>query len=371
MNYNFISRPSLIKALRILWFNWRDIKHPEAGGSEVLTHELMRRFVLRGYKMTLFCGRVEGRPREEDIDGVNIVRDGGKYTVYGRGRSYFKKNRDRFDFVIDEVNPRPFLDPKKLAGKPALVLFHQMIREEWFYELPFLFSHFCNFYENRWLLPYRQTPTLTVSQSSKKDLESIGFKNVKVIPMGISNEPLSRLSQKEDSPTVVFIGRLKRHKLPDHAIKAFQIIKEEIPTAKMWVIGDGYMLSELTKLRNRDIKFFGHVENRVKYQLLSRAHLTLVPSVREGWGLVVTESNAMGTPVVAYDVNGLRDSVLDGRNGVLVKGKDPESLATYTVKILSDKDMLNRLSVSALEHSRQFSWDKTFDYFSAQIHNVI
>ena len=139
----------------------------------------------------------------------------------------------------------------------------------------------------------------------------------------------------------------------------------------MWVIGDGYMLSELKKLGNRVIKFFGHVENRVKYQLLSRAHLTLVPSVREGWGLVVTESNAMGTPVVAYDVNGLRDSVLDGTNGVLVKGNDPESLARYTVKILTDKDMLNRLSVNALGYSRQFSWDKTFEYFSSQIDDML
>jgi len=356
--------------MRILWFNWRDIKHPDAGGAEVLTHEVMKRYVRRGDEMTLFCAKVKGRPSQEQIDGVNIVRDGGKYTVYRRGRSYFKKNRDRFDFVIDEVNPRPFLNPKILAGKPTLVLFHQLIREEWFYELPFPLSHFCNFYENRWLLPYRQTPTLTVSQSSKKDLESIGFKDVKVMPMGISKEPLNGLPQKEDSPTVVFIGRLKRHKLPDHAIKAFQIIKEQIPSAKMWIIGNGYMLHELKKLGNRDVKFFGHVENLIKYELLSRAHLTLVPSIREGWGLVVTESNAMGTPVVAYEVNGLRDSVLDGRNGVLVKGKDPESLAKYTLKILTDKDLLNRLSVNALEYSRQFSWDKTFEYFASQIDNM-
>ena len=139
----------------------------------------------------------------------------------------------------------------------------------------------------------------------------------------------------------------------------------------MWVIGDGYMLSELKKLGNRVIKFFGHVENQVKYDLLSRAHLILVPSIREGWGLVVTESNAMGTPVVAYDVNGLRDSVIDGRNGILVRGKNPESLARSALEILKDKEMLRRLSVNALEYSRQFNWDKTFDYFSAQIHNVI
>jgi len=357
--------------MRILWFNWRDIKHPEAGGAEVVTHEVMRRFVKRGYEMTLFCPKVQGRPSREIIDGVKIVREGGKYTVYHKGRSYFKRNKDNYDVIIDEVNPRPFLNPSILDGKPALVLFHQMIREEWFYEMPFPISYFCSFYENRWLVPYRQTPTLTVSASSKKDLEDIGFKQVKVIPMGISTVPLSEVRQKENNPTVAFIGRLKRHKLPDHAIKAFLMIKRDIPSAKMWVIGAGYMQNELEKLGNKDITFFGHTENQVKYDLLSRAHLILVPSMREGWGLVVTESNAMGTPVVAYDVNGLRDSVLDGRNGILVKDRTPESLAENALNILIDKEKLKRLCVSALEYSRQFSWDKTVDYFSNQIDVVL
>ena len=356
--------------MRILWFNWRDIKHPEAGGAEVLTHEVMRRLVQRGHTMTLFCPQVNGMPSEEQIDGINIVRKGGKYTVYSRGRSYFKKNKDRYDLIVDEVNPRPFLNPKILDGKPTLLLFHQMIREEWFYELRFPLNYFCSIYENRWLIPYKDTLTLTVSQSSKRDLEEIGFKNVKVIPMGLGREPLKEIGLKEKDPTVVFIGRLKRHKLPEHAIKAFHILKNEIPSAKMWVIGDGYMLNELEKANYKDIKFFGHVRNEVKYDLLSKAHVVLIPSVREGWGLIVTESNAMGTPVIAYNVNGLRDSVQDGQNGILVKDKNPESLARSALKLLSDKEELRLLSVNALEYSRQFNWDNTTDFICGQIEDM-
>jgi glycosyltransferase involved in cell wall biosynthesis len=320
--------------------------------------------------MTLFCPQVNAMPSKEQIDGINIVRNGGKYTVYSRGRSFFKRNRDSYDLIVDEVNPRPFLNPKILEGKPTLLLFHQMIREEWFYELPFPLSYFCNIYENRWLVPYKETLTLTVSPSSKRDLEGIGFKNVKIIPMGISREPLKEIRLKEEDPTLVFIGRLKRHKLPDHAIKAFLILKKDIPSAKMWVIGDGYLLNELMKANYRDIKFFGHVRNDVKYDLLSKAHVVLIPSVREGWGLIVTESNAMGTPVIAYDVNGLRDSIQDGRNGILVKDKNPESLARSAVKLLTDKERLRLLSVNALEYSRQFNWDNTADYFCTQIENM-
>lgn len=358
--------------MRILWFNWRDIKHPDSGGAEVLTHEIMKRFVQRGYEMTLFCPRVQGRPSKEVIDGVNIVRgDGGKYTIYNRGRSFFKKHKDEYDLIIDEVNPRPFLNPAILNGKPALVLFHQLIREEWFYELPFPLSYFCYFYENRWLLPYRNTPTLTVSQSSKNDLVEIGFKNVEVLPMGLSTEPLKQVGRKEVVPTIVFIGRLKRHKLPDHAIRAFQIVKRTIPSAKMWIIGDGYMLNRLKKMNTEDVIFYGHVQNKEKYDLLSRAHLVLTPSMREGWGLIVTESNAMGTPVVAYNVNGLRDSVIHGKNGLLVNENTPESLASSASSILMDTTELKKLSFNALEYSKQFNWDKTVDYFSTQIHKIV
>lgn len=357
--------------MRILWFNWRDIRHPDAGGAEVLTHEVMRRLVQHGYDMTLFCPKVKGRSNREIIDGIKIIREGGEYTVYRHGRNYFKRNHDKYDLVIDEVNPRPFLNPKVLNGKPALVLFHQLIREEWFYEMPFPISYFCHFYENRWLLPYQSTRTLTVSESSKMDLEKIGFSNVRVIPMGVSVDPLNRLSLKENDPTVVFIGRLKKHKLPDHSIKAFLILKRDLPLAKMWIIGNGYMLDRLRKITVKDVTFYGHVENSLKYDLLSRAHVVLIPSIREGWGLIVIESNAMGTPVVAYDVNGLRDSVIDGKNGFLVREKSPEFLAKQVVKLLKDKELLRRLSNQALEYSRNFSWDKTTDFFISEIDNLL
>jgi len=358
------------KLLRILWLNWRDITHPEAGGAEVLTHEVMKRLVNNGNEATLFCPIVEGRPSEEVIDGVKIIRKGGKYTTYNQGRKFFKTNKKKYDVVIDEVNPRPFLNPKILDGTPSVLLFHQFIREEWFYEMPFPLSYFCYYYENRWVLPYRNSVTVTVSNSSKNDLEAIGFNNVKVIPMGINVKPLEEVSTKNELPTVVFIGRLKRHKLPDHAVKAFSIIRRQIPSAQMWVIGDGYMLKDLKKIYSQNINFSGHVNDETKYELLSKAHLVLVPSMREGWGLVVTESNAMGTPVVAYNVNGLRDSVIEGTNGIFTKRNDPDSLAESALKILNDTHTMNSLSKSALEYSRKFSWDKTADYFQHLIESL-
>jgi glycosyltransferase involved in cell wall biosynthesis len=99
--------------------------------------------------------------------------------------------------------------------------------------------------------------------------------------------------------------------------------------------------------------------------------LILVPAVLEGWGLVVTESNAMGTPAVAYNVAGLRDSIIDGKTGILVKNKSPESLADSAICLLKDKDRLGKLSFNALSFSRQFSWDNTANEFDRIITSMV
>jgi glycosyltransferase involved in cell wall biosynthesis len=350
--------------MRVLWFNWRDIKHPDAGGAEVLTHEVMLRLARIGYDITLFCPSIPSGMNKEEIDGVEIIRSGGKYTVYSKAKEFYKSNKNQYDLVIDEINAKPFLSPDLVRGKPILALFHQLIHEEWFYETRFPLNYICYYYlERKWLSSYKDIPTATVSASSEQDLKAYGFKRVFIIPMGLSVEPIEKVEEKEPTPTFVFIGRLKRHKLADHALRAFALIKEKLPDSKMWVIGDGTMRKELEKMNLKDVIFYGHVKNELKYRLLRKAHIVLMPSVREGWGLVVTESNAMGTPVVAYNVPGLRDSVIDGKTGVLVNDNSPKNLASASVSLLADRDLLKKYSNDALAFSTQFSWDNTASAF--------
>jgi glycosyltransferase involved in cell wall biosynthesis len=133
------------------------------------------------------------------------------------------------------------------------------------------------------------------------------------------------------------------------------------------------MRNKLEKASVNDVVFYGRVKNELKYELLSRSHLVLVPSIREGWSLAVTESNAMGTPVVGYDVPGLRDSVIDGETGILVKEKSPQHLAKAAINLLKNKSLLSKYSSNALNFSRQFSWDKTacaFDEIIRDMHTA-
>jgi glycosyltransferase involved in cell wall biosynthesis len=253
---------------------------------------------------------------------------------------------------------------------PIIALIHQLAREFWFYETQFPLNYIGYYYlEKKWLSNYKDIITLTVSNSTKIDLEELGFKKLFVVPPGLNVTPLLTVEEKEANPTVVFIGRLKRAKLPHHALQAFSIIKREIPDAKMWVIGDGYLREKLKSFKIKDVTFFGHVSNEKKYKLLSRAHIILTPAVREGWGLIVTEANAMGTPAIGYDVHGLRDSIRHDETGITIKERSPGAMAQQAILLLRDPNRLYRYSTNALEFSKQFSWDKTASFFHKVLSN--
>ena len=350
--------------MRILWFNWRDILNPDAGGAEVFTHEVMKRLTKRGYHMTLFTSRFKGCQLNENIDGVDIIREGNKYTVYKQARNYFKSYKHHYDLIIDEINTRPFFIPKFVREKQVIALIHQLARDFWFYETRFPLNYIGYYYlEKKWLSNYKDVTTLTVSDSTKMDLEQMGFKKLFVVSPGLNVTPLSDMKEKEANPTVVFIGRLKKAKLPHHALQAFSIIKREIPDAKMWIIGDGYLRKKLESLKSKDVTFFGHVSNEKKYELLSRAHIILVPAVREGWGLIVTEANAMGTPAIGYDVHGLRDSIRHDETGITISERSPRAMAQQAILLLRDSNRLSKYSRNALQFSKQFNWDKTTSSF--------
>jgi glycosyltransferase involved in cell wall biosynthesis len=358
--------------MRILWFNWRDILSPQAGGAEVYTHEVMKRLAKRGHDMTLFTSRFKDCQLNENIDGVEVIREGNKYTVYKKAKDYLKDYNEHYDIIIDEINTRPFFVPKFAREKKVIALIHQLAREYWFYETMFPLNYIGYYYlEKKWLSNYKDVTTLTVSNSTKIDLEELHFRKIFVVPVGLNITPISNVREKEASPTVVFIGRLKKAKLPHHALQAFSIIKHEIQDAKMWIIGDGYLRKKLESSKMKDVTFFGHVPNEKKYELLSRAQIILVPAVREGWGLIVTEANAMGTSAIGYDVHGLRDSIRHGETGISVKERSPEAMAQQAISLLRDSERLSRYSRNALEFSKQFSWDKTVKSFQKVLNNQI
>jgi glycosyltransferase involved in cell wall biosynthesis len=329
--------------------------------AEVLTHEVAKRLVKKGYEITLFCSSYLNSKNEDVLDGVKIIREGNKYSVYQKARKFYKKNWSSFDLVIDEVNTISFFTPD-FVKKPIVALIHQLAREFWFYKTRFPINLIgYHFLENYWLKKYKKIPTITVSDSTRSDLLQLGFQNISIIPEGISNIPLEKVPVKEDIPTLIFVGRLEKTKLPDIAVKSFLEIKNTIKDAQLWVVGDGTMNKELKNMTSHidSVKFWGKVSNEKKIKLMGRAHLLIMPAIREGWGLVITEANSMGTPAIGYNVHGVRDSIKDNLTGILLRENNVETLSQEIQRILSDKVKLSALSENALLDSRQYSWDKT------------
>jgi glycosyltransferase involved in cell wall biosynthesis len=360
--------------LNILIFNWRDIRNPEAGGAEVFTHENAKRWVKMGNEVTLFTSEYPNCEEEEVLDGVRIVRSGGKYTVYGRAKKYYKQrfSREGYDIIVDEINTRPFLTPRFVDKNKIIALIHQLAREYWFYEIPFPISYLGYYFlEERWLRNYVNIPTVTVSESTKQDLLHLRFKDVSVVPEGLNFTPLNKIPEKEPYPVVVYVGRLRRAKRPDHAIKAFTIVKEQIPKAKLWIIGDGYFRKHLETIATDGMTFFGYVPGSKKLTLMKRAWVLVNPSVREGFGLNVVEANALGTPCVAYDVAGLRDSVKNDETGLLARAGSIKDLAEKIIMILKHKIFRLSLSRNALIYSRLFTWDNSAEAFLKAIRCVL
>jgi glycosyltransferase involved in cell wall biosynthesis len=313
--------------VRILILNWKDSFHPAAGGAEVVTEELARSLVLRGHELTLFTASVEGRPSGEVVAGVQVIRRGGRFGVYRAARHFWDEQPPhRFDVVIDEINTRPFLAPRWVRNTPIVALIHQLAREIWFYETPFPVSSLGRYVlEPWWLRTYRDVPALTVSASSASSLAvHHGWRDVTVVPEGHTPHPIPDVV-KEQEPTVVFLGRLVAMKRPQDAIAAFELLSRELPSARLWVIGDGPVLSRLRAEAPASVTFLGRIGAEELLERLARAHVLVATSVREGWGLNVSEAAACGTPSIGYAVPGLVDSI--EASGGAVVDPSPESLA--------------------------------------------
>jgi len=124
--------------MRILVFSWRDPKHPLAGGAEQVMHEHMKGWIRAGHQVTLFSSRLKEQSVEEIVDGINIVRHGNQYcSVQFAGFCYYLKNKDKYDFVVDQFHGLPFLTPLYVK-KPKVAVIQETAREVWFLNpLPF------------------------------------------------------------------------------------------------------------------------------------------------------------------------------------------------------------------------------------------
>lgn len=352
--------------MKVLVFNWRDHTHPWAGGAEVFLHEVARRWVHWGHQVTWLCGHHNRQSARDCIEGIEIVRRGGIYSVYWHAAlCYLFQLRGCFDVLLDSANGIPFFTPL-FSTIPRIVMIHHVHHEVFFRELPWYLAHLANVLESRCMpLLYRHTPFVTVSESSRRALIRIGVPaaQISILHNGVDCSRY-RPGLKSETPLVVYLGRLRHYKSVDVAIRALPELVRVVPDLRLSIVGSGLAEASLRALAQEldvidHVSFHGYVSEAEKIRLLQQAHVVVNTSMKEGWGLTVLEANACGTPVVGADVAGLRDSVRHGKTGVLVPYGDSEALAKGMLDLLLNHAKRRQLGQNALAWAARFDWDRT------------
>jgi len=351
--------------MRILVLNWRCTKNPLAGGAEVYLQEIFSRLVARGHSVTLLCERFAGSEPEEFIDGIRTIRVGGKFTFNFAAARQVGRLADSLDadIVIDDLNKVPFYSPW-YTKRPVLAILMHLFRGSIFREaLPPLAAYV-------WLaetmIPwaYRRCRFTVLSESSKKDTVKVGIDpaRITVIPPGTDFTRFQPDRSVAREPVVLHVGRLKRYKATDHLLQAARRLKERGVKFTTVIVGDGDDKPRLQALAAKlglaeDVRFTGFIPEAEKVNWYRRAAVLAENSVKEGWGLIVMEANACGTPTVVARSPGLVDSSRDRVNGLMYDYGDVPALAERLEQLLTDAGLRVRLGQQAIAWAKQWTWE--------------
>jgi glycosyltransferase involved in cell wall biosynthesis len=351
------------RPLDVIILSWRDLRHPEAGGSEVYIHEIARRWVAAGHRVTIVTSRPPATARREVCDGVLHRRAGGRLTVYLHGLTHVVTRGSSADVVVDVINGLPFATPL-VRRRNVVALVHHVHQAQWRIIYPGFKGRL------GWFLESRVTPTLyqsaqwvTVSQTSRRDLERLGVDHdaIQVVPNGLAHRRNRGRPHADRPHRVVVLARLVPHKQLEHVLQAAVRLRAEVMDFGVDVVGSGWWESELRELARtlgvQDVVVFhGRVDEDRRDDLLAQARVMVLPSVKEGWGLAVSEAAAQGTPTVGYRASGgLTESVIDGVTGWLVD--DFEGLVAATRRAVHGGADVADVAAEARRYSLRMDWD--------------
>ena len=362
--------------VNILSLSWRDIMAPKSGGAEVQTHGMLHHLDSQKYNVIHLSPMYPGAKCDEIIDGIRYIRWGNSITVIFFALFFYIKYGKKIQYVIDECNTHRFFTPLYIPKRKRIFLIYQLTREIWHINVKFPLDYLGYFFENWMLKLYKNTCTITESLSTKKDLISLGFQseNIKIIHIGI-NDKIAEISKqkirKEANPTFIYVGRYSAYKGIEICIQAFAIVRKKIPNAKLWIVGkkDRSFIDDkiipICSINNlsvaegsagSDIVLWGFVDEQKKYELMQKSWLLLFPSLREGWGIIVTEAARLGTPSLVSNTPGCIDAVDYGRTGYICEERSVEAFADKMLEILDNTEEYKKMQIEVMENAKSFEW---------------
>lgn len=350
--------------MKILVLNYRDRKHPAAGGAERHLHAIFSRLVQKGHQVVLLTTIFPGAPEREIVDGIQVVRHGGDLLFQWTVIKEFKKLDKEFEFdvIFEDLNKLPLFTPH-LTKKPHLIQMHHLWKKSIFAEASFPVAFGVWLFERLIPLIYRKSPFVVVSPSTKKELASIGIAEERISLVYNGADGRDVLPIPEKGNYFLWLSRVHRYKGIWTALKAFRRFVEKNPGVRLKVAGGGPLLKKLPQVLKKWgishlVDLEGFVVKEKKQELLQNAIALLQTSEKEGWGLTVIEAAECFTTTIASRVPGLMDSVKDGKTGILFENRDDCACASAMELLFKDTELRKKLELAAKKYSQEFSWDK-------------
>ncbi|MET0523802.1 MAG: glycosyltransferase family 4 protein [Nocardioides sp.] len=361
----------------VAFLSWRDTHNPEGGGAERYLEKMAQGLVERGVRVTIFCAAHAAAPPDEVVDGVRFIRRGSKLTVYSEGfRALARGRLGHVDLVVDVQNGLPFFT-RAATRAPVVVLVHHVHREQWPVVYPGLVGRVGWAIEHG-LAPrlYRSCQYVAVSRATRDELVPLGVDRRRIAVVHNGTDPIVPTGVgKSAHPTIAVVGRLVPHKQVEHAIDAAMTLRADHPDLRLHVVGSGWWEAELHRYAadrgaTDTVVFEGHVDETRKHEVYEQAWALALPSLKEGWGLVVGEAGMHRTPTVAYrSAGGTRESIAHGVSGLLVD--EPRDFVDTLRDVLTDAQLRVRLGEGALGMSHRFTWEHAQESFAHVVAAVL
>jgi glycosyltransferase involved in cell wall biosynthesis len=362
-NLDAIAAASSIRRIQIV--AWRDLDDPEAGGSELHADRVATRWAAAGLDVELRTSMVPGEARATRRNGYQVVRWGGRYQVFPQVMvEGLLGRRGPPDAVVDIWNGLPFFSPVWFRG-PRLTILHHVHGEMWRMVLRNSVATVGDTVE-RYLAPllYHRSTVATLSASSREEIIDrlhLPASHVHVVEPGIDAR-YTPGGCRSDVPLVVAVGRLVPVKRYEVLFAALAEAHRRIPSMRAVIVGEGYERPDLEAVRHAlgaddYVEMRGRVDDAGLLELYRSAWVVASSSLREGWGMTLTEAAACGTPAVATDIAGHRDAVVQGVTGLLAR--DERSLGCEIANVLGDAALRESLAKGALERSKTLRWERT------------
>lgn len=364
--------------LRIAVVNWQCRDNPLAGGAEIHLHEIFGRLVAQGHHVTLLCGGWPGCPPRAVLDGIEVHRVGTRATFPFLARGYWHRHllAQGFDVVVEDINKVPLYTPTWRTPKLVGLVPH-LFGGTAFQELAIPLAAAVWLSEKPLPFAYRRHAFEAISESTRDDLVARGVKreSIRVIFPGIDSAHYTpNSSVRSDRPLFAYLGRLKKYKGVDLVLRAFA--QSAIPEATLEIAGAGEFRTELEQLAGtlgvaERVRFLGRIDETAKIALLRRAWATLFASPKEGWGITNLEAAACGTPVIASNSPGIRESVRHGETGFLVPHGDVAAMATSMRNLSDQRALVEHLGIAARRFAEGFTWQRAADETATHLREVV